>query len=264
MKALSKYLKNREDSITTLINKPIHTYTSDTFHELRVEIKKLNAFIDLIKFCATDFKPKKTAKPFKRLFRQAGKVRELQLQEEMIKKYHTGSSLKNYITGLKRMRLKEQQTYFLLLNKKNTNRLKNNFPKIISSLPAVTNKKAHKYLEQKNKAIQKLINQSTLQTDHVHELRKQLKNLNYNMKSLSMEAQNKPSSEKDDLPELLGEWHDFQVMIQHLKKSVDAGIIDPKEIVQLEKLKTKLMSKSDRLFGKITKALWDQQTKSIK
>ncbi|MEJ6979547.1 CHAD domain-containing protein [Pedobacter sp. P351] len=263
MKALTKYLENRKDSITALINKPIHTYTSDTFHQLRIEIKKLNAFIDLIKFCAPDFKRKKTAKPFKLLFRQAGKVRELQLQEEMIKKYHPGSSLKNYITGLKRMRLKEEETYFLLLNKKNTDRLKKNFPKIISSLPAVTIKKAHKYLEQKNRAIQKLISQSTQQTNQVHELRKQLKNLNYTMKSLSMETFNKPLSMNDDLPELLGEWHDFQAIIQHLIKSIDAGFVYPKEIVQLEKLKIKLRSISDRLFEKITKALSDQQTGSL-
>ena len=39
-----------------------------------VEIKKLNALFELINFCDKDFKRKKTFKPIKEIFQQAGAV----------------------------------------------------------------------------------------------------------------------------------------------------------------------------------------------
>ena len=87
MKAPTKYLKKREDAINFLLEKPTRAYTIDTFHKLRVEINKLNAFFELINFYSKDFKRKKTFKPFKLIFRQAGKVRELQVEEAILRKY---------------------------------------------------------------------------------------------------------------------------------------------------------------------------------
>ena len=72
MKLNAKYLKNRRDAINSLLEKPKRLYTPATFHKLRVELKKLDAFFDLIKFSSKDFKRKKTFKPFKLIFNHAG------------------------------------------------------------------------------------------------------------------------------------------------------------------------------------------------
>jgi hypothetical protein len=66
MKALAKYLKKREDTIESLLKKPARKYTPDTFHALRIKIKKLNALSGLIKFGVRDFKKKniQTIHPF--------------------------------------------------------------------------------------------------------------------------------------------------------------------------------------------------------
>lgn len=58
-------------------------------------------------------------------------------------------------------------------------------------------------------------------------------------------------TKKDALPKLLGDWHDLQVMIDHLNKGLENGGIDQKEIIQLENLKTKISAESDLLFGQI-------------
>lgn len=50
MKTLTKYIKKRETVIDFLLRKPSNKYTPNTFHKLRVEIKKLNSIFDLINF----------------------------------------------------------------------------------------------------------------------------------------------------------------------------------------------------------------------
>ena len=54
---------------------------------------------------------------------------------------------------------------------------------------------------------------------------------------------------------LLGKWHDFQVIIRHLKKAMDTCGINPKEVSQLEKTKAKFSSDSELLFNKINVAI---------
>ena len=251
MKALKKYFKNREDAINFLLEKSAQTYTPATFHKLHVEIKKLNAFFELLKFCSKDFKRKKTFKPFKLIFRHAGKVRELQVEEAMLKKYFLNNLLKDYKNSLKKLRLKERKNFFSILNKTFIARLKKTYREIVPFLKKMDKKKAKSYIKKNRNKIKKLFRQDTLKTPQIHALRKRLKKFNYNQKSLNMVKQNKPLSQKDVLPELLGKWHDCHVIIRRLKKAMDTVEINPKEMSQLEKIKTKISSDSQILFKKI-------------
>ena len=255
MKVLTKYFKKRKNAINFLLEKPKRAYTPDTFHKLRVEIKKLNSFFDLINFCSKEFKRKKTFKPFKLIFRQAGKVRELQVEEAMLKKYFLNNLLKNYRDGLKKLRLKEQEDFFSIANKKFAACLKKTYHEIVPFFTQTDKKKVNSYMEKKQKKIEKLLSQNNLQTPQVHALRKRLKKFHYNRKSLNLEKQNMPLTRKDVLPELLGKWHDLQVIIRHLKKAMDTCGINPTEVSQLEIVKAKFSSDSELLFGKINIAL---------
>ena len=71
MKRLTRYLKRREIAINLLMKRPTDRFTAVTIHKLRVEIKKLRAFLNLISFYSNNFKRKKAYKPFKKLFKQA-------------------------------------------------------------------------------------------------------------------------------------------------------------------------------------------------
>ena len=208
-----------------------------------------------LKFCEKNFKRKKTFKPFKLIFRHAGKVRELQLEEAMLKKYFLNNLLKEYKNSLKKLRLKERKDFFSILNKTFIARLKKTYREIVPFLKKMNKKKVDSYMEKRRKKIKKLLNQDTLKTPQVHALRKRLKKFNYNRKSLNLEKQNKPLPKKDVLPELLGKWHDCQVIIRHLKKAMDTVGINPKEVSQLEKIKAKISSDSQILFKKINAAI---------
>ena len=78
-KSLPKYLRRREDAITTLLEKQKRVYTPAHIHQLRLELKKIDALFELLNYCSKGFKMDKTFKPFKMIIDQAGKVRELQI-----------------------------------------------------------------------------------------------------------------------------------------------------------------------------------------
>ena len=251
MKLNAKYLKNRRDAINSLLEKPKRLYTPATFHKLRVELKKLDAFFDLIKFSSKDFKRKKTFKPFKLIFNHAGKVRELQVEEAMLKKYFLNNLLTGYSNSLKKLRLQEQKDYFSIANKKLVSELKKKYRVIVPFVAQMDKKKVKNYMKKKKNKIEKLLSQDTLETPQVHALRKRLKKFNYNKKSLDLDKQKKSLPNKDVLPELMGKWHDCQVVIKHLKKSMNTTGINPKEVTQCETVKANISSDSQDLFNKI-------------
>lgn len=252
MKVLTKYIDNRVRALNVILEKPRSRYTPGTFHQLRVEIKKLNAVFDLLKYCSKDFNRKKTIKPFKLIFRQAGKVRELQLEETLLKKYQINNSLSNYLTILKYRRLKARDVFFTLVNEEFTSLLNKRIQKISPFLSGVKTKRVNKYLDQQTKNIKKLIRKNNLLPEQLHELRIKLKMLNYNRKSLSLEPQHQ---KKDALPLLLGKWHDLQVMCEHLQKTIETEGLQRKEILQLEKIIAFISVDSEMLFDRIIQAI---------
>ncbi|MBK9737655.1 MAG: CHAD domain-containing protein [Saprospiraceae bacterium] len=254
MKAPTKYLHNREAAIHFILAKQRHKYTSKTFHKLRIEIKKLNALLDLINFCAQDFKQKKTLKPFKQIFHKAGKVREIQLEEVILKKYCINNSLKDFRRNLKKLRLKEQKYFFSILHKNFSARLKKKYHVIASFLSSISKKKVNSYLDIQQNSITKLLSQTSVQTQHIHELRKQLKKF-YNIVNCTDVKKNESMSNKKILPTLLGKWHDCQVILYHLDKTIESGEINHEEISQLEKIKRKISSDKLILLHKIRIAL---------
>lgn len=101
MKAVKKYFKRRKNAITELFKKTASAYTSRNFHQLRVEIKKIDALFELVNYCSKKFHRKENFSPYKIVFRQAGKVRELHIVNTMLKKYLHSDSLSGYSNYLK-------------------------------------------------------------------------------------------------------------------------------------------------------------------
>lgn len=248
MKKLKKYLKNREEVINLLLGKPRRLCTSNTFHDLRVEIKKLNALFELINYCSKDFKRSKTFKPFKQISKQAGKVRDFQVEETILKKYFSNNLIEGYRQQLKKLRLKEQNEYFSLINKKFSESIKKQFHKITPLLRQVTEKKVKQYIDENEKKIEKILQHTILLRPQAHEYRKQLKSLNYNYNILNLWKQNVSHQKKDILLELLGKWHDCQVTILNLKNATVSDVINPREAKQLKEIKEKIVSDSEILF----------------
>ena len=253
MKTLTKYLKNRIDVIDSLLRKPRDKYKPNTFHKLRVEIKKLNSGFDLINFCSTTFKRKATYKPYKIIFSKAGKVRELHIEDEMLNNYFGNKMIKDYRKSLKKLRLKAENDFFSLLNKKLMDQLNKKHHSINPHLREIDSKKTSIYLEKKENQIKELLGKNIIQTEQIHQLRKELKILNYNKAIIAKEKQDKELSQQDVLTEILGKWHDCQVIIKHLEKALNQEKLSPAEAEQLKIIHSKIVNKRNILFNEIKK-----------
>lgn len=254
MKAIKQNIKELEDNIVELLNSPNDTFSMDTFHDLRVEIKQLNALMDVIEFCSKDFKRKKTFKPFKEIFHQAGIVREIQLEEEELNDHFSSKSEINYLQQLNEHLLSEKSIFFSLLDQKRMDKIKRKFEIIEPNIDHITKKKTTKYLDKKRKSIEKLLSKDIIQTKDLHKLRKRLKLYNYNSDYLFPEKQEENSADNVDLTGLLGEWHDRQVMLNHLEKTLHSNAKDAKEITQMTHLKSKITAERNELLKKIEEA----------
>ena len=249
MKKLTKYLKKRKTTIDFLLRIPQNKYTPNIFHQLRVEIKKLNSLFDLIQFCSHDFTRKTTYKPFKSIFHQAGKVRELQIEDAMIKNYFEKKVVKDYRKNLKKLRLKAETEFFVLVNKKLMIQLNKKYRAIIPHLYGIDQKKINTYLEKKANQIQELLGQEIIQREQIHELRKHLKILNYNKAIVDKEKER--ILNQDILPELLGKWHDCQVIIENLQNTHNKRQLSPAALYQIKIIKQKIVSEYKILFNEI-------------
>ncbi len=264
MKAVKKYLKNRKNAIDLLLKKNSRSFTPDTFHQLRVEIKKLDALFELIDFCAGKFKKNKTSKPFRRIFNQAGKVRELQVEEDILKNYFIDRSLQDYRNSIRRIKLKERKIFFSILNEDLKEELKKSYRKTLHFTEEINKKKAGYFLKQEEKKIKKLLIQGNLSNARIHELRKLLKRHFYVRKSLQLADRPKFFNKNAAFLTLSGEWHDYQKTIEHLNKVLNSrSEIGPDDAVQIKKIKKKISSDSNRLLNKIRTAIAAFENKSL-
>lgn len=255
MKALKKYLEKREAAITALLQKDILAYDARTVHTLRVEIKKMKAFLHLVNYASGDFSLKKIFKPFKAIFRQAGKLRELQVEEAMLKKYTFNRLPTEYRKDLKKQRSEEQRDFYSILSSKLTRRVKKNCRKLVPLVSEVDRKAVSRYLKRKQKKIEKLVTKNTLQAAELHRLRRWLKELEYSRNSVGIKGPKSRSVKANNLPILLGKWHDCQVMIRHVEKVTRDRGKHPREVAQLNKIIKDVTADRDLLLDKIEKAL---------
>jgi len=251
VKTLNKYIRKREKAIELLLQKTKRSNPPAFYHKLRVEIKKLNAVLDLAESGSPDFDRKKTFKPFKLIFKQAGKVRELQVEENILKKYFAKTGFKNYRNKLHKLILKEQQNFFSLINNSLVSRQRKAFKKIRPQIKNINEKKVNKYLEKKRKKTGKIISQKKLHLSELHQLRKLLKIYFYNLRSSGHNIQKDILASKEVLLHRLGKWHDYQVTLNHLKNAGKSSVTSLKERIQLKKTMAKISFDKKQAFKKI-------------
>ena len=231
-KLLYKYLKTRVEKISIIIEKPRHKYNVETFHQLRVEIKKLHAAFALIKFGATTFKLKKQFKPFQVIFKYAGKVRQIQIEQVVLLKYANKNELSIYRKNLRRKLLRSKNVFF---NKIKMKLLVEKLNKIdIKTIPVntISNKKYLLFIKEQKQKIKTIIRKKSLEDFQYHQLRKKLKQIHYVKK---MSKINNEENGISILTNQLGLWHDLSATRNQLLKSKKDMKLNIWETKQAEK-----------------------------
>lgn len=258
MKALDTYFKKQASTIHLLLNQEPKNFTADTFHQLRVEIKRVKALVDLIAFCSKKWNTKKTFKPFKIIFKQAGKVREIQLQLALLEEQPSFNSLTGCRKQYKKKLKRALEKFFIAADSKTCGKLRKKHRIIIARFLQIGTKKRRQYMAVKRQEIKKMLRQNTVKKKQIHTFRIRLKVYDYNEKIMKYPEQNKGIAARNRLMELLGHWHDYQVSILQIKKATSSCASDSNEIELLENIKTTFISKRNILFDQINTALKQQ------
>lgn len=248
MKSANKYFKKRKHSIRFLLATERNLYTPEVYHQLRIEIKKLDALVQLVNSCAHKFKKHKVFKPFKAIFQQAGKVRDFQVQEERLKQYFSTGLPLHYSYFLKHQINTNKIAYFNVLKKYNEKKLKKSFKIIKHYLSEVEKEESNKYLHEKIKDVKKLFQGDFLTEDNMHSLRKQLKTITYTSKLLNQDIDAKLLEYNHSYSELLGKWHDCQVILNYLTNAIKYFGINQNDKIEMNNIILKIVSDKDKLY----------------
>lgn len=252
---LYEYFKKLQKSINKKLEKSPKNYDKEDYHNLRVEIKKLKALMDFIKFNCADFKRKKLFKPFKKLFTQSGKVREFQLEKRIIEGYKQLFSLGKYFSKLNSRIQKEQKEFLKIMDKKMCREIRKSLKEIKSFAQKTESTDMEIYIKNENKKIHSLITQHPLEAEQMHSLRKLLKADFYNRKSIGITGNEACLQKVDNFLEVLGKWHDYRTTISHLEKFILKTNMDYIELGPLLKIKEEIFFDERSLFKKINTAL---------
>ncbi|MFT5963833.1 MAG: iron-sulfur cluster repair protein YtfE (RIC family) [Flavobacterium sp.] len=102
-------------------------------------------------------------KPFKIIFRQVGKVRDLHIEEANFKKHLQEKVLVALRAELTKQQLKEKKLFFSLISEKTIKQLKNKYNKTVAFLYEVDSQKVDDYMLKKRNEIKVFLNQPHLE-----------------------------------------------------------------------------------------------------
>jgi len=201
---LMGFIKKRVNNIIHLLKKDTSAYRKNSYHNLRIEIKKLNAGFLILNVNPTT---NKLLNPIQIIFKKSGKVRALQIAISYLKNTNSKyldelnwylkkelTQAKKEFDEIKNKEISSQKIHKLIKNKlqeKSTESIKN------------------QYFEHEKKALVQTQQLSRLNSNKsIHELRIMIKELENYIKILPLlcaEINPKTISLMNDL---LGKWHD--------------------------------------------------------
>ena len=244
----AEYLEKIREKIFTLLKKTPGTFEDEDYHKLRVEIKKLKAVAGFLQFSNKQFSKKKYLKAFKKVYKQAGKIRELQLEETFLKKNHN-QFIEQYLSDLTSRIRKEKEKFASLLGNKRQKKIKKSLKEIADFLDKSYQADGIPFIHKERRRVSELVNELPLKPAKLHQLRKILKEDFYTRKRIRFSTPQIKA--EDELLQLLGKWHDSIVLNKQFGTSILKAKINPVELSELLKINAAVSLQSEILFKEI-------------
>lgn len=243
----SKYYKKRLKKIEGILHLPSQEITHEGIHALRVELKKMRALFELLRYSDKDFRFPKFFGPFKLLFKEAGDIRGAQVEQELLKKRMPDTPSK-YLDQLQRLEKKKRRAVEKI-TPGTIAKIESQKSRITSHLDTVTENDVKSLLKKRAKQLSALMERSIFKEQDLHIIRKKLKGFYFIARTTYPNMSiPKPCNR---LQTLFGTWHDNQVAIDHLRKAVFSSQFNQDEIKQLQKIKRELIENREKLFDQI-------------
>lgn len=250
------YFESQVKSLMTFFDKPANRFTEKHFHDLRVELKQIKSVLALLQQNDPKFNLKKLYKPFKKIFDLAGKVREAQVELEMLQPYITIKAIEHYSQELQGVISKQKKKFFDAFSSKMKATLQKAVEKILTEMQKADDQLGLADLGRKERQAKKLLQRDPLKRTDVHALRKELKVIYYLHKMLK--PKHPHLTVPDEFQELLGKWHDGRVLLASLKKYLDSHFLLTREANSITSLRRRIDTANDKLLQKYsnTKLHW--------
>lgn len=229
------------------------TYDENAIHDMRVAIKKLKAlFLFLEHLSEHQFNSSKNYLFYRRVFKSSGKIRDVQIQEQIIYSEIKGLNINCsiYIAHLKQKEEDAKRKFRSICKKTESNsqcKVHNRVLKIVDRLEGLDIKrKGFDYLLNKLNYID-FLSKKAVNSEKWHEIRTHIKQALYIIDLLNL------FFEPDELllslhkklkkfGERLGKWHDYDITYEQLRKFINENILN-QESADMFKLLNKIAEK---------------------
>ncbi len=234
---LYEYCRKRLLSVEEHFAESLHHCSRDSIHDLRVEIKRLRAFLEAMEGINTNFSAGKTYRPLRDLFKKAGKIRDCHVLMEMVENAFGESRpvLIEYYGYLKDRELEARHKYLRFAAKFDLENLDviwksvNNHTRFLSlvyfdgRLNAMLKRDLNKLVAQKK--------YEPLKAEEYHLMRINIKAARYLVEIMQECHPTHPHLQELNeglriCHQALGAWHDFEVGIGVLKNFIEQQIGD--------------------------------------
>lgn len=203
----------------------------------------------LLEHESADFSRKKVYAPIKKLYVQAGQVRELQVEKELIHAQIQPGQLGEFFLKLQSEIQQKRESFFATRTLKNRKKAERSLLKIGQEIEKLETINRAEILQNSKEKIKNLLDEG-IESHNAHELRIQLKLLKSLQEILGMRPL-PANSPEEELMKLLGDWHDLEVLVQRMNNSPLKKELPAEEKKDLEKVIQTLDSKRSNLLAEI-------------
>ncbi len=241
----------------------LRDYGPETAHGLRVNLKRQNAFFHLLEALNENFQAGIAMDTFDAIYRRAGKVRNKQVERELVekneRKLHIEHQLSAWLAEKESRRARLLREYERGHSMAPVRELSAKVYALIRRLPAQGLEPRLKgYFLKLIYGIIGFMRQGQLPAEDLHDLRKFIKELFYNLEFLERHAgkeklQCSALTRLDELQHLLGKWHDYDFTLLHLARKKAKA--DPSFTTRLEAEKQALEQQVRGLFPALEEAM---------
>ena len=225
MSPLHKYLNQIFREAKKYADKTVEHFDPDDIHKMRVAFKKIKAAFYFEQFYLPQLDEEKMKK-LKKIFGDAGKIRELQLLKDAIKSSPGGdeTAKEKVIRELRREEKKAKKKFHDHFQDSGHSALNGLRKTMVDESKKLTGTDFKLYFQSRLEGIRIQIQTAQEEKDY-HQVRKQLKELKYNLSFADEDSKRLvyavfPEKELSQLEEDLGNWHDQVIIISWLKRLI--------------------------------------------
>ena len=224
---ISGYHRERIGEIDKLIDRHAGSWSVEDFHDLRVSLKKLKALYALVHFGAAHFPRKTIWRPYRLLFRQAGRVRELQLELQTLRELKLDRALRDHVLTTKRRLRQELRKFHRINGPWLRQKIKWMQEKTGEYIQKVSEGELKTFLSRAGLEIKQVLSARRLSETELHDLRKKIKTYLY-ISTLAREEK-RIVVLSNEMQQLLGKWHDTVVLRSALQRIVQSRPHSPEQ-----------------------------------